>query len=491
MKTSKSMNITGDQKESLRLLINELYDFYGTDSDKSIISMIVYENFEFGEEFIFESLCEIFGRKYSLNKSSKSVTPPKIEENFNHKSKYNKSFEPGNTSNHISDYIPNYEKSQSLGWKQPNNSSNLQNIPQIDKKSLEFLLLMFPEFEEFYLSQCLLNFNNNLPDVVDFILPIKSDENFEEIENIEDEKNFNSNIIFTGPIIDQEEWETITEDQDNRNYKFENFEQIEISEESEMLDESNLTEINNSKQIEKNELFYSNLKFLINLFPGISFDDLQWELLKHDCDLEKTTSAIKSSSNPNKSSKKHKKRKILNIFTDKVNVWNIPLKIKDNKIEKNKIEENKQISIVVDESWEILLDKSIVCFENLRNLKYDAAVLWKPSLIDEANSKLFQTKPLDLKYRTLIEKAGFSFYTSGEKRIDLHGIRYVPATDMIKSILKAHKSIGHSKRLLEIVTGRGLHSVPGSPIIKNFIIKLLKDKSCRWVNPGMVQVLLN
>jgi hypothetical protein len=91
---------------------------------------------------------------------------------------------------------------------------------------------------------------------------------------------------------------------------------------------------------------------------------------------------------------------------------------------------------------------------------------------------------------SLVEQAGREFYASGAKMLDLHGLRLRPATKFVAAILQAHWEVGDSDRAIEIITGRGAHSVDGVARIKEDVRRQIRDYPHVWTNPGSVRVLL-
>ena len=90
----------------------------------------------------------------------------------------------------------------------------------------------------------------------------------------------------------------------------------------------------------------------------------------------------------------------------------------------------------------------------------------------------------------LVEQAARDFYASGVRLLDLHGLRLRPATKFVAAILQAHWEVGTSARVVEIITGRGAHSVDGVARIKEDVRRQIREYPHVWTNPGSVRVLL-
>lgn len=93
-------------------------------------------------------------------------------------------------------------------------------------------------------------------------------------------------------------------------------------------------------------------------------------------------------------------------------------------------------------------------------------------------------------WQRLVQQAGKEFYEDGMKVVDLHGLRLKPASQFVASILQAHWETGQHYRLLDIITGRGSHSVDGIARIKEDVRRQLKHYNTQWLNEGCVRVLL-
>jgi hypothetical protein len=91
---------------------------------------------------------------------------------------------------------------------------------------------------------------------------------------------------------------------------------------------------------------------------------------------------------------------------------------------------------------------------------------------------------------TKIAEAGRLFYIADIPRLDLHGLRLRPASQLVSAILQAHWEHGSSQRSLDIITGRGAHSIDGISRIKEDIRRQVAEYDHIWVNPGCVRVLL-
>ena len=60
--------------------------------------------------------------------------------------------------------------------------------------------------------------------------------------------------------------------------------------------------------------------------------------------------------------------------------------------------------------------------------------------------------------------------------IDLHNnTRYI-AREKLNTLLKTEKN-----KKIEIIVGRGLHSINNIPVIKNYVIKYLKSKNIKYI----------
>lgn len=93
-------------------------------------------------------------------------------------------------------------------------------------------------------------------------------------------------------------------------------------------------------------------------------------------------------------------------------------------------------------------------------------------------------------WQRLVQQAGKEFYEDGMKVVDLHGLRLKPASQFVAAILQAHWETGQHYRLLDIITGRGSHSVDGIARIKEDVRRQLKNYNVQWLNEGCVRVLL-
>lgn len=93
-------------------------------------------------------------------------------------------------------------------------------------------------------------------------------------------------------------------------------------------------------------------------------------------------------------------------------------------------------------------------------------------------------------WQRLVQQSGRQFYADGMTRIDLHGLRLKPASLLVASILQAHWETGQHYRMLEIITGRGAHSVDGVARIKEDVRRQLRNYTTEWINEGCVRVLL-
>lgn len=139
--------------------------------------------------------------------------------------------------------------------------------------------------------------------------------------------------------------------------------------------------------------------------------------------------------------------------------------------------------------WAELMQQASAMFENSTTNKR-AAVAAFSSRRHGVAGIMAQLREQNGSWQKMVQDAGREFYEDGMKVVDLHGLRLKPASLFVGSILQAHWESGQHYRLLDIITGRGAHSVDGVARIKEDVRRQLRNYNTQWLNEGCVRVLL-
>lgn len=141
-------------------------------------------------------------------------------------------------------------------------------------------------------------------------------------------------------------------------------------------------------------------------------------------------------------------------------------------------------------NWALLMARANALFEETNGGRHAAVAAFARNRRVCAVSVISQLQATNESWMKLVEEAGEQFYTARIPTLDLHGLRLRPASKLVAAILQTHWTNGSEQRSLEIITGRGAHSIGGIARIKEDIRRQIRDYHHVWTNPGSVKVLL-
>lgn len=131
--------------------------------------------------------------------------------------------------------------------------------------------------------------------------------------------------------------------------------------------------------------------------------------------------------------------------------------------------------------------------------KSDIHIKSKPSDDEDFEKLLEEHLQLNPPSPKTEEPKGLNRKTSGKKtgseiqKIDLHGLNLAEAKDFLRTTWQQMRSSGKGKRNLRIITGKGIHSGAGGPVlveeIHDFVTKLFGSSISRIdENPSKVRL---
>jgi len=141
-------------------------------------------------------------------------------------------------------------------------------------------------------------------------------------------------------------------------------------------------------------------------------------------------------------------------------------------------------------NWALLMARANALFEKTNGGRKSAVATFARHRHAGTVHIISQLQATNESWMKLVEEAGEQFYIARIPTLDLHGLRLRPASKFVAAILQTHWTKGSEQRSLEIITGRGAHSVAGIARIKDDIRRQIRDYYHIWTNPGCVKVLL-